>query len=74
MTRDGQTCPIESPVRESKSNGAMERADRIWQGLNADDAELLRDEDAEEATGEPRPDELDGALGRGHDEQVSCPT
>ena len=32
VTRDGQTCPIESPVRESKSNGAMERAVRTWQG------------------------------------------
>ena len=32
VTRDGQTCPIESPVRESKFIGAMVRAVRIWQG------------------------------------------
>ena len=31
-TREGETVPIESPVRESKSNGAMERAVRTWAG------------------------------------------
>jgi len=30
--RCGITVPIESPVRQSKSNGAMERAIRTWQG------------------------------------------
>ena len=32
VTRRAETCPIESPVRESKANGAMERAIRTWQG------------------------------------------
>ena len=32
IARQGETCPIESPVRESKSNGAMERTIRTWQG------------------------------------------
>ena len=32
-TRTGITTPIESPVRQSKANGAMERAIRSWQGL-----------------------------------------
>ena len=31
-SRVGITTPIESPVRQSKSNGAMERAIRTWQG------------------------------------------
>ena len=31
-TRVGQTVPIESPVRASKSNGKMENAVKIWQG------------------------------------------
>ena len=31
-TRVGQTVPIESPVRSSKSNGMMENAVTIWQG------------------------------------------
>ena len=30
--RQGETVPIESPVRESKCNGAVERAVRTWQG------------------------------------------
>ena len=30
--RMGETVPIESPVRASKSNGVMEGAIRIWQG------------------------------------------
>ena len=30
--RVGATTPIESPVRESKCNGAVERAVRVWQG------------------------------------------
>ena len=30
--RVGSTTPVESPVRESKSNGAVERAIRVWQG------------------------------------------
>ena len=28
----GETVPIESPVRSSKSNGRMEAALRVWQG------------------------------------------
>ena len=32
VARQAETCPIESPVRESKANGAMERAIRTWQG------------------------------------------
>ena len=32
VTRRAETCPIESPVRESKATGAMERAIRTWQG------------------------------------------
>lgn len=31
-SRVGQTVPIESPVRSSKSNGMMENAIKIWQG------------------------------------------
>ena len=31
-TRIGETVPIESPVRASKSNGLMENAVKIWQG------------------------------------------
>jgi hypothetical protein len=31
-SRIGQTVPIESPVRASKSNGMMENAIKIWQG------------------------------------------
>ena len=31
-SRTGLTTPIESPVRQSKSNGSMERAIRTWQG------------------------------------------
>ena len=31
-SRVGQTVPIESPVRSSKSNGMMENAIQIWQG------------------------------------------
>ena len=30
--RIGETVPIESPVRASKSNGMMENAVKIWQG------------------------------------------
>ena len=30
--RDGETVPIESPVRASKSNGMMKNAVKIWQG------------------------------------------
>ena len=30
--RVGETVPIESPVRASKSNGRMEVAVRVWQG------------------------------------------
>ena len=30
--RSGETVPIESPVRASKSNGRMEGAVGIWQG------------------------------------------
>ena len=30
--RMGETVPIESPVRASKSNGMMEGAIRIWRG------------------------------------------
>ena len=30
--RSGETVPIESPVRSSKSNGKMEGAIGIWQG------------------------------------------
>ena len=32
VARVGETVPIESPVRASKSNGMMEGAVRIWQG------------------------------------------
>ena len=28
----GETVPVKSPVRDSKSNGMMEGAIRIWQG------------------------------------------
>ena len=31
-TRNGVTTPVESPVRQSKANGAMERTIRAWQG------------------------------------------
>ncbi len=31
--REGRTALIEAPVRESKSNGATERAIRTWRGL-----------------------------------------
>ena len=31
-SRIGETVPIESPVRASKSNGKMENAIKIWQG------------------------------------------
>jgi len=32
VARQAETCQIESPVRESKANGAIERAIRTWQG------------------------------------------
>ena len=31
--REAATVPINVPVRKSKSNGAMERAIRTWQGM-----------------------------------------
>ena len=32
VARQAETCPIESQVRESKANGAVERAVTTWQG------------------------------------------
>ena len=32
INREGETCPIESPARESKANGAIDRSIRTWQG------------------------------------------
>ena len=40
--RVGDTVPINSPVRCSKSNGKMEGAVRSFQGQQEADAELLR--------------------------------